>query len=66
MEYRYKKDFPNGLKDVLLPREEFLPLPKYEDEAAWAAVAPESKAYVLAKQKKYWLSPCPGPPPALT
>ncbi|MBR4889128.1 MAG: heparinase II/III family protein [Clostridia bacterium] len=59
MEYRYNKDFPNGLKDVLLPREEFLPLPKYEDEAAWAAVAPESKAYVLAKAEEVLVTPMP-------
>ena len=59
MDYRYKKDFPNGLKDVLLPREQFLPLPKYEDEAAWAAVPAKHRAEVIATAEEILTKPVP-------
>ena len=59
MEYRYQKDFPNGLKNVLLPREEFRPLPKYEDEAVWASVSEEARALVLSKAEETLTKPMP-------
>ncbi|MBR4889130.1 MAG: heparinase II/III family protein [Clostridia bacterium] len=59
MEYRYKKDFPNGLKDVLLPREDFHPLPKYEDEAAWQQVSDATRAMILAKAEELLVTPMP-------
>ncbi|MBR4889129.1 MAG: heparinase II/III family protein [Clostridia bacterium] len=59
MEYRYQKDFPQGLKNVLLPREKFNPLPKYEDEAAWAAVPAKHREIVIQKAEEVLKLPVP-------
>ncbi len=59
MDYRYKKDFPNGLKDVLLPREQFHPLPKYEDEHEWQNVTEEARALILKEAEELLVKPMP-------
>ena len=59
MDYRYQKDFPNGLKDVLLSNEQFRPLPKYEDEAVWQSVSEEARKLILQKAEGLLTAPMP-------
>lgn len=59
MEYRYKKDFPNGFGNVLLPREQFLPLPKYEDEQEWKTVNDEARSLILKHAEEILDKPMP-------
>ena len=59
MAYKYKTDFPNGLKEALLPRDEFNPLPKYEDESVWAEVPTKERKTIIKTAEDVLQTPVP-------
>jgi len=59
MEYRYKTQYPEGLREVLTPREAFRPFPRYEDEAAWSALPADVKDYLLSEANALLSKPVP-------